>query len=201
VQRVQKLTHAIASEIRRGGHYLEQLSPDFMDMVGMASILHDVGKVGTPDHILFKPGKLDPDERRIMEQHASIGASILAKSAQMVEGQSYLSLGSEIAGGHHEHFDGNGYPQKLSGQAIPLSARIVAVVDVFDALLNKRPYKEPWELSETLDYIRSVPAASSTRWWSPRCARWSRKTVCPSSCKPVQHKKAALTTAGRLFHA
>lgn len=155
VQRVQKLTHAIASEIRRGGHYLEQLSPDFMDMVGMASILHDVGKVGTPDHILFKPGKLDPDERRIMEQHASIGASILAKSAQMVEGQSYLSLGSEIAGGHHEHFDGNGYPQKLSGQAIPLSARIVAVVDVFDALLNKRPYKEPWELSETLDYIRS----------------------------------------------
>jgi response regulator RpfG family c-di-GMP phosphodiesterase len=69
-----------------------------MDMVGMASILHDVGKVGTPDHILFKPGKLDPDERRIMEQHASIGASILAKSAQMVEGQSYLSLGSEIAG-------------------------------------------------------------------------------------------------------
>jgi response regulator RpfG family c-di-GMP phosphodiesterase len=155
VQRVQKLTHAIAGEIRRGGHYLEQLTPEFMDMVGMASILHDVGKVGTPDHILFKPGKLDPDERRIMEQHASIGASILAKSAQMVEGQSYLSLGSEIAGGHHEHFDGNGYPQKLSGQAIPLSARIVAVVDVFDALLNKRPYKEPWELSETLDYIRS----------------------------------------------
>lgn len=155
VQRVQKLTHAIAGEIRDNGHYLELLTAEFMDMVGMASILHDVGKVGTPDHILFKPGKLDPDERRIMEQHASIGAHILAKSAQMVEGQSYLSLGSEIAGGHHEHFDGNGYPQKLQGQAIPLSARIVAVVDVFDALLNKRPYKEPWELSETLDYIRS----------------------------------------------
>ncbi|MBV8681196.1 MAG: DUF3369 domain-containing protein [Aquitalea sp.] len=155
VQRVQKLTDAIAGQIRQDGHYQEQMTAEFMDMVGMASILHDVGKVGTPDHILFKPGKLDPEERRIMEQHASIGAHILAKSAQMVEGQSYLSLGSEIAGNHHEYFDGNGYPQQLSGQQIPLSARIVAVVDVFDALLNKRPYKEPWELSETLDYIRS----------------------------------------------
>lgn len=155
VQRVQKLTAAIAGEIRQSGHYLDLLTVEFMDMVGMASILHDVGKVGTPDHILFKPGRLDPEERRIMEQHATIGASILAKSAQMVEGQSYLSLGSEIAGGHHEHFDGNGYPRKLQGQAIPLSARIVAVVDVFDALLNKRPYKEPWTLPDTLDYIRS----------------------------------------------
>ncbi|PXX47996.1 MULTISPECIES: DUF3369 domain-containing protein [Aquitalea] len=155
VLRVQKLTDAIAGEIRQRGQYLDLLTAEFMDMVGMASILHDVGKVGTPDHILFKPGKLDPEERRIMEQHAGIGASILAKSAQMVEGQSYLSLGSEIAGGHHEHFDGNGYPNKLKEQQIPLSARIVAVVDVFDALLNKRPYKEPWALSETLDYIRS----------------------------------------------
>lgn len=154
VLRVQKLTDAIAGEIRQRGQYLDLLTAEFMDMVGMASILHDVGKVGTPDHILFKPGKLDPDERRIMEQHAGIGASILAKSAQMVEGQSYLSLGSEIAGGHHEHFDGNGYPNKLKEQQIPLSARIVAVVDVFDALLNKRPYKEPWELTETLNYIR-----------------------------------------------
>jgi len=155
VLRVQKLTDAIAGEMRRKGHYPQLLNTQFMDMVGMASILHDVGKVGTPDAILFKPGRLDPEERHIMEQHAGIGASILAKSALMVEGESYLSLGSEIAGGHHEHYDGHGYPRGLRGQEIPLSARIVAVVDVFDALLNKRPYKEPWTLADTLDYIRN----------------------------------------------
>ncbi|QOZ85298.1 MULTISPECIES: DUF3369 domain-containing protein [Chromobacterium] len=153
VLRVQRLTDAIAGQMRDNGAYPELMSKEFMDMVGMASILHDVGKVGTPDHILFKPGKLDPDERVIMEQHATIGAQILARSASMVEGMSYLSLGSEIAGGHHEHFDGNGYPRKQKAHEIPLSARIVAVVDVFDALLNKRPYKEPWTLRDTMDYI------------------------------------------------
>jgi response regulator RpfG family c-di-GMP phosphodiesterase len=112
-----------------------------------------VGKVGTPDHILFKPGRLDPEERRIMEQHATIGANILRKASTMVEGVSYLSMGAEIAGGHHEYFDGSGYPHQLKGEAIPLSARIVAVVDVFDALLHKRPYKEPWPLQEVMDYI------------------------------------------------
>jgi len=89
-----------------------------------------------------------------MEQHATIGAQILQKASQMVRGVSYLSLGSQISGGHHEHYDGNGYPQKLKGEQIPLTARIVAVVDVFDALLNKRPYKEPWSLSDTMAYIK-----------------------------------------------
>lgn len=155
VLRVQRLTHAIAHEIYNGGDYHSELNPHFLEMVGMASILHDIGKVGTPDHILLKPGRLDPDERVIMEQHATIGAQILAKAAELVEGTTYLSLGSEIAGGHHEHWDGNGYPRKLQGKNIPLSARIVAIVDVFDALLHKRPYKEPWPLPEVTDYIRS----------------------------------------------
>ncbi|BEV73581.1 MULTISPECIES: response regulator [unclassified Paludibacterium] len=154
VLRVQRLTDALAQELKRMQVYATDLSGEFMEMIGMASILHDVGKVGTPDHILFKPGKLDPDERTIMEQHATIGAQILHKSSLMVEGKSYLSFGSEIAGGHHEHYDGRGYPQRKQGEEIPLSARIVAVVDVFDALLHKRPYKEPWTLSETMDYIR-----------------------------------------------
>jgi response regulator RpfG family c-di-GMP phosphodiesterase len=154
VLRVQKLTDAIAAELRRNKQYSHDLSSEFMEMIGMASILHDVGKVGTPDHILFKPGRLDPDERAIMEQHAIIGAQILQKASAMVEGKSYLSFGSEIAAGHHEHYDGQGYPQRKRGEDIPLSARIVAVVDVFDALLHKRPYKDPWPLSETIDYIR-----------------------------------------------
>lgn len=154
VLRVQKLTDALACELKQNKIYTEHLSPNFMEMVGMASILHDVGKVATPDQILFKPGRLDPDEREIMEQHAMIGALILQKACAMVDGHSYLSLGSEIAAGHHEHYDGNGYPAKISGDAIPLSARIVAVVDVFDALTSKRPYKEPWPLKQAADYIR-----------------------------------------------
>lgn len=90
-----------------------------------------------------------------MEQHAKIGAEILCRASKMVEGISYLSLGAEIARGHHEHYDGKGYPAQLAGEDIPLSARIVAVVDVFDALLNKRPYKAPWSLAETMEYIQS----------------------------------------------
>ncbi|MFD2449411.1 DUF3369 domain-containing protein [Vogesella fluminis] len=155
VLRVQRLSDAIARELQSMGVYPEQLTPQFMEMIGMASILHDVGKVGTPDHILFKPGKLDPEERVIMEQHATIGANILRKASLLVEGTSYLSLGADIAGGHHEYFDGSGYPRRLAGQDIPLAARIVAIVDVFDALLHKRPYKEPWTLGDTMSYINS----------------------------------------------
>ena len=155
VLRVQKLSDALVEELQQMAVYPEQLTPEFVEMIGMASILHDVGKVGTPDHILHKPGRFDPDERAIMEQHADIGANILYKAGEMVEGTSYLSLGAEIARGHHEHFDGKGYPEQLAGQQIPLSARIVAVVDVFDALLSKRPYKEPWTLAQTMEYIQS----------------------------------------------
>lgn len=155
VLRVQQLTDAIAQELLANHYEPERMTHEFMRMVGMASILHDVGKVGTPDHILFKPGKLDPEERQTMEQHAAIGANILKKASRMVEGVSYLSLGAEIAGGHHEHFNGEGYPEHLAGMQIPLAARIVAVVDVFDALLHKRPYKEPWTLHDTMEYIQS----------------------------------------------
>ena len=155
VLRVQKLSDAIVAELKKMAAYPEQLTPEFVEMLGMASILHDVGKVGTPDNILHKPGSFEPDERVIMDQHTIIGATILQKAADMVEGTSYLSLGAEIARGHHEHFDGKGYPQQLTGQQIPLSARIVAVVDVFDALLSQRPYKEPWTQAKTMEYINA----------------------------------------------
>ena len=155
VLRVQKLSDAIVAELKQMAAYPELLTSEFVEMLGMASILHDVGKVGTPDNILHKPGSFEPDERAIMDQHTIIGATILQKAADMVEGTSYLSLGAEIARGHHEHFDGKGYPQQLAGQHIPLSAQIVAVVDVFDALLSKRPYKEPWTLAQTMEYINA----------------------------------------------
>ncbi|HEX5844685.1 MAG TPA: DUF3369 domain-containing protein [Pseudomonas sp.] len=154
VLRVRHWTDRTARRLAELGHYPELLTPRFLELVGMASILHDVGKVATPDNVLFKPGQHDPAQQEVMRQHAIIGATILERAARMVDGQSYLSLGAEIASGHHEHYDGNGYPSALSGAAIPLSARIVTVVDVFDALLHKRPYKEPWPLEQALAYIR-----------------------------------------------
>lgn len=88
-----------------------------------------------------------------MQSHADVGRTILERAANMVDGVSYLTYGAEIAGGHHEHYDGQGYPNGLAGRAIPISARIVAVVDVFDSLLHERPYKEPWPHTEVMSYI------------------------------------------------
>lgn len=153
VRRVCKLTDAIATELKAAHKFVEETTTTFLSYVGIASILHDVGKVATPDAVLLKPGKHTPEERKIMEDHAMVGETVLKRASQLVEGESTLSIGAVIAGGHHEHFDGNGYPRGLKGYAIPLAARIVAVVDVFDALLHSRPYKEPWPLDKALAYV------------------------------------------------
>ena len=155
VRRVQALSSAIAARLKERGVYPDELTPQLLDMIGLASILHDVGKVATPDHILLKPGAHTPDERVQMQSHAEVGRTILERAANMVDGPSYLHFGAEIAGGHHEHFDGQGYPNGLKGRDIPLSARIVAVVDVFDSLLHERPYKEPWPYPEVMTYIQA----------------------------------------------
>lgn len=154
VQRVARLTAEIARRLKQSGHYDIDITQEFLDLVGIASILHDVGKVATPDAILLKAGLHNADERKIMEYHALAGELVLQRAAAMVDGVSYLTYGAQIAGGHHEHFDGNGYPRQLRGQQIPLAARIVAAVDVFDALLHKRPYKEAWPLDQVLTYMR-----------------------------------------------
>ncbi|MEN9868399.1 MAG: hypothetical protein RL748_3989 [Pseudomonadota bacterium] len=154
VRRVQVLTDAIAKRLHARGLYADEMSPQLLEMVGVASILHDVGKVSTPDHVLLKPGLHDAEERTVMQAHARVGQAILERASTLVDGPSYLTFGSQIAGGHHEHFDGNGYPRQLIGTQIPLAARIVAVVDVFDALLHRRPYKAPWPFDEVVSYIR-----------------------------------------------
>ncbi len=153
VRRVQALTDAIARKLHQNGIYKDEMSPQLLEMVGVASILHDVGKVSTPDHVLLKPGVHTDEERVIMKAHARVGQAILERASKMVDGASYLTFGAQIAGGHHEHFDGNGYPRNLVGMQIPLAARIVAIVDVFDALLHRRPYKEPWPFAEVIAYI------------------------------------------------
>lgn len=154
------------AHILRMAHYAQligrrlSLSEAELDLLLHAAPLHDIGKVGTPDLILLKPGKLTPTEFEVMKQHARHGYDILKGSAS-----AYLRAGAEIAHGHHEKYDGSGYPQGLAGQAIPLFSRIVAVADVFDALTSQRPYKPAWTLDRAADFIRE----SAGQHFDPSC--------------------------------
>lgn len=114
-----------------------------------ASPMHDVGKIGVPDAVLLKPGKLDPSEWELMKAHVTIGAELLSNADSDL-----LQMAREIALGHHEKWDGSGYPAGLKGEGIPIAARIVAVADVFDALMSKRPYKEAWREEDAIAYIQ-----------------------------------------------
>jgi putative two-component system response regulator len=113
-----------------------------------AAPLHDVGKIGIPDRILQKRGALDADERRIMQSHVEIGVRIIGEHQRGV-----LAVAHRVALGHHEKWDGSGYPTALAGEAIPFEARIVAIADVFDALTSERPYKKAWPVEEALKYL------------------------------------------------
>ncbi len=119
------------------------------NLILQASPMHDVGKIGTPDNILLKPGKLTFDEFEIMKRHATIGYELLKGSESRV-----LQAAAQIAATHHEKYDGSGYPRGLAGENIPLFGRIVAVVDVFDALTSARPYKAAWPFEKAADLIR-----------------------------------------------
>jgi putative two-component system response regulator len=127
-----------------------------------AAPMHDVGKLGTPDHILLKNGRLDAVEQVEMRRHAEIGGRILADTDSPL-----LRLACEIAETHHEKFDGSGYPRGLKGEEIPLGGRIVAVADVFDALNSNRPYKKAWSMEDSRAYI----VEHSGRHFDPRCVQ------------------------------
>jgi len=134
------------AHVKRISYYSRELSgmlgmdKEFIDMIFFASPMHDVGKIGTPDHILLKPGGFTPEEWEIMKKHAAMGAEILGSSKSP-----YLRMGAEIALNHHERWDGGGYPNGKRGEAIPLSARIMNICDIYDALRSKRPYKPAFD--------------------------------------------------------
>lgn len=142
--------------VKRMSHYAQVIalaagfSAEWAEELLHAAPMHDIGKIGTPDHILLKPGKLTDDEMIIMRQHALIGAEILGDCDSTL-----MQMASSVARYHHEKWDGSGYPLGLKETAIPIEARIVALTDVFDALTSERPYKKAWSVAEALDFIKS----------------------------------------------
>jgi HD-GYP domain-containing protein (c-di-GMP phosphodiesterase class II) len=136
-----------------------------MEYVEKSAPLHDVGKIRIPDAVLNKPGKLTPEEFEIMKTHATVGKEIIDKAISTVEGGSYLKEARNMAAYHHERWDGKGYPEGLKGEEIPLSARVMAVADVFDALTSKRIYKPAFSIEEALKIIEEGRGTQ----FDPRC--------------------------------
>ncbi|MDR1686026.1 MAG: response regulator [Desulfovibrio sp.] len=153
VTRTTQILSALIDNIPWDSAYAATLREWDIPMFLQSSQLHDIGKISTPDMILLKPGPLTVDEREEMKRHASVGADIIAKLQDEVEGSDFLEHAKIMAATHHEHWDGNGYPQGLKDGEIPLQGRMMAFADVYDALVSQRPYKQPFTHGQALDII------------------------------------------------
>ncbi len=145
LERLREYAQLLAQTLADEGQYQELIDESFLSNLYRSSPLHDIGKVGIPDVILLKPGRLSPAEFKIMQRHTVIGAEALESTARQSSSGGFLDMGARIARCHHERFDGSGYPAGLSGDEIPLEARIVALADVYDALTSVRVYKAAFE--------------------------------------------------------
>lgn len=153
LERVREYSRMITRAISQLPKYMHYITPAYINDIYLSSILHDIGKVSVPDAVLLKPGRLTAEEFDIIKQHTIVGGNALAAVDAELKEQSFLTLGKEIAYYHHEAWDGNGYPEGLEGEAIPLSARIVALADVYDALTTKRVYKDAYPHEKAVDII------------------------------------------------
>jgi Response regulator containing a CheY-like receiver domain and an HD-GYP domain len=178
----------LGSHTRRVGAYSEAiarnmgLDPDYCADIRLASPMHDIGKVAIPDQVLQKVGPLTEDEFSAMKRHTTVGGQILSESESPL-----LQLAAEIALGHHEHWNGRGYPSNASGSSIPLSARIVAVADTFDALTTIRPYKVAWPRDRAIDYIFERAGDQ----FDPECVDGFRKAL-PEILRIMDEEKIAV---------
>jgi len=154
LERISTYATILASALHHHPKFCDEATPAFARLIGISSALHDIGKVGIADRILRKPGSLNDNERAIMATHTTIGGECLREIEQRLGSSNFLQMAREIALHHHERWDGNGYPVGLAGTAIPLSARIVAIVDVYDALSSKRVYKQAISHNECVAVIR-----------------------------------------------
>lgn len=153
LERIREYSKTLATEIMAWPKFEQIVDSQFVELIYLTSPLHDIGKVGIPDSVLLKPGKLSPEEFDIMKKHTLIGGETLKASAQAHPEASFLKMALDIALKHHERWDGTGYPFGLQGEEIPLSARIVAVADVYDALTTKRVYKPAFKHEVAADII------------------------------------------------
>ena len=155
IHRTRAYVEVMASQLAGLPEYVNTISPRQWEMMWRSAPLHDLGKVGIPDQILLKPGKLTDAEFAIMKRHAAIGYEALhAAEVRTRTEKSFLCVAAEIAHAHHERWDGSGYPQQLAGEDIPLSARVMAVADVYDALISRRVYKAPMPADQAAEIIR-----------------------------------------------
>lgn len=161
--RIQSLCRCVTDEMRNDSTYRSALSGRFADLIVEASMLHDIGKAAVPDNVLLKRGRLTEREFDQMRQHTTAGYRALCNITRRIGPHPFLSVAAQIAHCHHERWDGGGYPRRLSGRRIPLAARIVAVADVFDALVSRRCYKDAIPIHDA----RAMIKAGAARHFDP----------------------------------
>ena len=154
ILRTQAYVNRLATRLRGHPRFAPTLDDRYIDLLTRSAPLHDIGKVGIPDHVLLKSGKLTPEEWEIMKTHAKLGSDAIEQAEQDIEMPlDFLSAAKEIARWHHEKWDGSGYPDGLAGESIPISARLMALADVFDALISARVYKPTYPFDKARDII------------------------------------------------
>ncbi|MCB1747083.1 MAG: two-component system response regulator [Gammaproteobacteria bacterium] len=154
LRRTQAYVRILAEHLARQPRYAARLDSQTIDLIAKSAPLHDIGKVGIPDHILLKPGRLTGDEWLVMKTHAALGAEALERAeADLAYPMAFFNFAKQIARHHHERWDGSGYPDGLAGEAIPLAARLMALADVFDALISRRTYKEAFPVARARELI------------------------------------------------
>lgn len=152
--RIREYCKLLALKLKETKHFKAQISKQFIEDIYNTSVLHDIGKVGIPDAILLKKGKLSEKEFEIMKTHAEIGGRALAKVYEMHPNHSFLEMATDIVLHHHEKWNGEGYPRGLCANEISLASRITTFADIFDALMSKRSYKEAFSKEKTLEIMR-----------------------------------------------
>jgi PAS domain S-box-containing protein len=153
LERICRYTRLLAAELAHKPAYRGYITPQYLEDISLSAILHDIGKVGVPDAILLKPDRLTRAEFEVVKSHCILGGTVLEAAESQVQGPSFLTIGKQIAYHHHEKWDGSGYPAGLSGDTIPLSTRIVALADVYDALTSRRSYKRAYGHQEAVAII------------------------------------------------